>query len=194
MAAALGCREEPKRPGARDGGARAARGARRGGGERGQRRAPGPGRAGPRGRRPPQSRHARSRPLAQALTHIPSIPEESRGAAAGTWAPPRGAAESRVRARSAAPPGSLRPKAPDPSPPILPQKPLQKLPDTPGEQGQHLPFNLSCRTGLGVPTSWHHPSQSSGFLRRMDSTKQLLFCYFLVPQGKARQKGETETN
>lgn len=94
VAAAPGGREELERSGARDSGARAARG---GGGERGQRRALGPGRAGPRGRRPPQSRHARSRPLAQALTHIPSIPEEPGGAAAGTWAPPRGAAESRVR-------------------------------------------------------------------------------------------------
>lgn len=95
--------------------------ARGGGGERGQRQALGPGRAGPRGRRPPQSRHARSRPpLAQALTHIPSIPEEPGGAAAKTRAPPRGAAESRVRARSAAPPGIaiLLPEAPDlPNPP-----------------------------------------------------------------------------
>lgn len=72
-------------------------------------------------RRSPDTRvHGRSlaRSPAQALTHIPSIPEEPGGAAAGTWAPPRGAAESRVRASSAAPPGILLPKAPDF--PILP--------------------------------------------------------------------------
>lgn len=38
-----------------------------------------------------------------------------------------------------------------------PQKPLQKLPDTSGEQEQHLPFKLTYRTGVGVPMPWHHP-------------------------------------
>lgn len=67
VAAAPGGREEPERPGgARDGAASAGRAASAPSAER-----RGRGRAGPRGRLPPQSRHARSRRLARPLAGSP---------------------------------------------------------------------------------------------------------------------------